>query len=213
MAFIRPDNRGVGTHVVELSEEMSSGLDIFDIPKTDTSLQRGKTVYYHLSTAINENNNIFEFLIPSENHEYTMLPLTRLEGQLQISRVDNVALADTDVVIPVNSIANTIFRQIEVELNGVQVADLSSPTYHYKSYIETLLTYGKDAKRGSLANAFYTKEVPGQEEQLVADQAMYRERRQWLRADNGKLNFSTPLYIDFFDTHRYLIPGTVMKII
>jgi len=212
MAFIRPDNRGVGTHVVELSEEMSSGLDIFDIPKTDTSLMKGKTVYYHLSTAINENNNIFEFLIPSENHEYTMLPLTRLEGQLQISRADNVALGDADVVIPVNSIANTIFSQIEVELNGVQVADLSSPTYHYKSYIETLLTYGKDAKRGSLRNAFYTKEVPGQEEGLEAAQAMYSERRQWLRADNGKLNFSTPLYIDFFDTHRYLIPGTVMKI-
>ena len=212
MAFIRTDNRGVGTHAVELSEEMSSGLDIFDMPKADTSIKAGKTVYHHLSTAINENNNIFEFVIPSENHEYTYLPLTRLEGQLQVSRVDNAALTDADIVMPANAIANTIFRQVEVEINGVQVADLSSPTYHYKSYIESHLTFGKEPKRGHLKNAFYTKEIAGQEEAVVPLGETYLERREWLRKDNGKLNFSTSFYIDFFDSHRYLIPGTTMKI-
>lgn len=212
MAFMKSDHRGVGSHVVELSEEMTSGLDIFDIPKVDTSLRAGKTVYHHLSTAINENNNVFEFVIPSENHEYTYLPLTRLEGQLQILKTDGTLLGDGDGVIPTNLISNTVFRQIEVELNGVQVADLSSPTYHYKAYIETHLTYGKDPKRGHLKNAFYTKEVDGEEESLEGAKEMYIERRNWLKKDQGKLNFSTPLYIDFFDSQRYLIPGTTMKI-
>jgi len=212
MAFMKSDHRGVGSHVVELSEEMSSGLDIFDIPKVDTSIKAGKTVYHHLSTAINENNNVFEFLIPSENHEYTYLPLTRLEGELQITKTDGTLLGDADGVMTVNLFSNTVFRQIEVELNGVQVADLSSPTYHYKAYIESHLTYGKDPKRGHLKNALYTKEIFGQEESLDGAQETYLERRAWLKKDEGKLRFSTPLYIDLFDSQRYLIPGTTMKI-
>ena len=212
MAFMRSDHRGVGSHVVELSEEMTSGLDIFDVPKVDTSIRAGKTVYHHLSTAINENNNVFEFVIPSENHEYTYLPLTRLEGQLQITKADGTLLVNADGVIPTNMIATTAFRQVEVELNGVQVADLSSPTYHYKALIEAHLTYGKEPKRGHLKNALYTKEVAGQEESLEAAHEMYKERRGWLNKDAGKLNFSTPLYIDLFDSQRYLVPGTTMKI-
>lgn len=212
MALIKGDNRGVGSHVIELSEEMSSGLDIFEIPKVDTSIKGGKTVYHHLATALNENNNIFEFLIPSENHEYTYLPLTRLEGQLQIIKADGTAIVDADGVMPANLISNTVWRQIEVELNGVQVADLSSPTYHYKAYIESHLTYGKDAKKAALKNALYTREIPGQEESMDANHETYIERRDWLKKDNGKLNFSTPLYIDFFDSHRYLIPGTTLRI-
>lgn len=212
MAFIKSDHRGVGCHTVELSEEMTSGLDIFDMPKADTSIKSGKTVYHHLSTAINENNNVFEFIIPSENHEYTYLPLTRLEGQLQICKLDNSALVNEDIVIPTNLLSNTIFRQVEVELNGVQVSDLSSPTYHYKAYIEAHLTYGKDPKRGHLKNALYTKEIAGKEESLDVAQEMYIERRAWLTKDAGKVNFSTPLYIDLFDSQRYLIPGSTLKI-
>jgi len=212
MAFMKSDHRGIGAHVIELSEHMTSGLDIFGTPQVDTSVRGGKTVYHYLSTAINENNNVFEFVIPSENHEYTYLPLTRLEGQLQIVKQDGTNIGDADVVIPVNFLSNTLFRQVEVELNGVQVSDLSSPTYHYKAYMEAHLSFGREPKRGHLKNALYTKEVAGQEESLDPDHEMYKERRAWLNKDNGKLNFSTPIYIDFFDSQRYLIPGSTIKI-
>lgn len=202
----------MGSNVLELSEMMSSGLDIFDVPSVDSSIKHGKTIYHHLSTAINENNNIFEFVIPSENHEYTYLPLTRLEGEIQVVQTDNTVVDNADVVCPTNLLASTLWRQVEVELNGVQIADLSSPTYHYKSFIETHLTYGSGAKQNNMSCVLYHKDAPNLEETFDNTSPSYVKRNGWLLQNEGKLQFSTPLHIDFFDSHRFLIPGCVMRI-
>jgi hypothetical protein len=147
----KSDNRGVGSQVLELSEEMSNGLDLFDYPQEDTSIISGKTIEHHLATALNENNNVFEFIIPSEGHDYTYLPMTRLEGELKIEKTGANAgrVAAADLVAPINLMAIALFRQAECELNGVQIADLTSPNFHYKNYFETMLTYGNNAKKNS----------------------------------------------------------------
>ena len=51
------DHRGLGTHVHDLTEIMSDGLDIFNHPQSDNSILQGKTIEHHMITAINENNN------------------------------------------------------------------------------------------------------------------------------------------------------------
>jgi len=147
------DHRGLGTHVHDLTEIMSDGLDIFNLPQSDNSILQGKTIEHHMITAINENNNVFEFVIPSEGHEYTYLPLTRLEGEIQITKSNGTAIGNNDLVAPVNLISSALFRQVECDINGFQVADLTSPTYHYKAYLETLITYGIDAQNTHLQAA------------------------------------------------------------
>lgn len=205
------DYRGIGSMVLELSEEMSDGFDLFDYPAKDTSLLAGKTIIHHLSTAINENNNVFEFVIPSENHEYTFLPLTRLEGLIEIKKNDNTPIVVADLITPVNLLATSMWRQVECEVNGVQVADLTSPTYHYKAYLENHLSYGREAKEGHLRCSLYCKETPGQEETLGAANTAYTTKNSWITAD-GKINFSTLVHLDFFDSARFLIPGSHMKL-
>jgi len=108
-------------------------------------------------------------------------------------------------------LATSIWRQVECEINGVQVADLTSPTYHYKAYLENHLSYGKEAKDGHLRCSLYSKDTAGQEETLGAGNEAYVTKRSWFTAD-GKIYFSTPIHIDFFDSVRYLIPGAHMKI-
>ena len=61
--------------------------------------------------------------------------------ELQLSSTDNNNLArtadDTDTMIaPVNNCAHSIFKQINMRLNGTLI---SEDTYHYKAYMETLL--------------------------------------------------------------------------
>ena len=209
------DSRGVGSHVLELSEEMSDGLDIFDYPKYDTSITSGKTIEHHLTTALNENNNVFEFVIPSEGHDYTYLPLTRLEGELKVEKTTagGGAVGANDLVAPINLMALALFRQAECELNGVQIADLTSPTFHYKNYIETILTYGVDAKSTHLRACLYYADLNGHEETFTAANPSFIKRRDFLRQnDNSTFEFSTPIHIDFFDSKRFLIPGVTIKI-
>lgn len=211
----KSDYRGIGSQVLELSEEMSDGLDIFDYPKPDTSIIAGKTIEHHLATALNENNNIFEFVIPSEGHDYTYLPLTRLEGELQVEKTTagGGSVGQNDLVAPINLMALALFRQAECELNGVQIADLTSPTFHYKNYFETMLTYGHDAKSTHLRACLYHPDTVGKEELLTVDNPSFVERKKFLRQnDQSTFEFSTPIHIDFFDSKRFLIPGVTIKI-
>jgi hypothetical protein len=206
------DHRGLGTHVLDLTEIMSDGLDIFHKPEADNSILQGKTIDHHMITALNENNNVFEFVIPSEGHDYTFLPLTRLEGEIEIRKSNGNAIANTDLVAPINLISSALFRQIECEINGVQVADLTSPTYHYKAYLETLITYGIDAKNTHLQACLYEPDTPGKEEDFTATSAGFIKRRDWIVAHGNKLYFSTPLFVDFFQSKRFLIPGPTIKL-
>jgi hypothetical protein len=206
------DHRGLGTHVHDLTEIMSDGLDIFNLPQSDNSILQGKTIEHHMITAINENNNVFEFVIPSEGHEYTYLPLTRLEGEIQITKSNGTAIGDNDLVAPVNLISSALFRQVECDINGFQVADLTSPTYHYKAYLETLITYGIDAQNTHLQAALYEPDTVGQEETFTAACASFVKRKNWIVAHGNKLYFSTPIFIDFFQSHRFLIPGPTIKL-
>src|SRR5574343_1660393 len=99
------DHRGLGSKVLELSEEMSGGLNIFEEPPKDSSLVHGKTVIHHLSTAINENTTVFEFVVPAENHEYIYLPMTRVEGEIEIRKKDNTLITMADQVTTANQLA------------------------------------------------------------------------------------------------------------
>jgi len=202
------DRRGLGTHVHDLTEIMSDGLDIFHLPQSDNSIIHGRTIEHHMVTALNENNNVFEFVIPSEGHDYTYLPLTRLEGEIQITKANGTPVTNDDFVAPINLISSSLFRQVECEVNGYQVSDLTSPTYHYKAYLETLVTYGLDAKNTHLQAALYEPDSIGHEEDFTNTSESFKIRKNWVVANGNKLYFSTPIFVDFFQSQRYLIPWT-----
>lgn len=206
------DSRGIGSLSTESHEFMASGLDLFTKPEHDSSILAGKTIEHHMITALNDNNNVFEFVIPSEGHEYTYLPMTRLEGEVQILKSNNTAVTNTDWVAPVNLLSSALFRQVECELNGVQVADLTSPCYHYKAYIETHLTYGHDAKNTHLRAALWCEDTINKEEAYEGTNGSFVIRHNWITNNQGTLYFSTPLHLDFFNSQRYLIPGSTLKL-
>ena len=74
------------------------------------------------------------------------LPDTRVHLRC---RIDKTGGPDDATVTPVNLFPHSLFRQIEVQLNGVQVNDASN-TYAYRAYLETLLSYGSEAKNSHL---------------------------------------------------------------
>ena len=201
---------GVGTFVTEDHELASSGLALFDSPNVDSSLLHGKflTIY---PTSVLSDNGPFDFTIPSDGLDYTDLPYTRLEGCIEVLKPDGTAVTDTELNALVNLYPHSLFKQIECSINNVQIADLSTPTYAYKSYIETLLTYPKHVKETTLALEHFDKDLIDKEENYTLnDNATFKARH--LKAKGGKLYFSNLLHLDFFHSMRLLMPGCELKL-
>jgi hypothetical protein len=202
---------GLGTFITDQTELTSSGLDSFSVPPVDTILKEGKTVYYYPTTSITDAGP-YEFRIVRDPDHYIHLPLTRLEGELEIKNGDGSAVvAATDKSTVCNLFTQSIFKQVECEINGTEVCDLSTPTYAYKSFIETHMTYGQSAKDTHLYCSLYEKDTPGKEE-TVSDDTNVGGKKRKDRTKNKKIYFSNIIHSDFFQCHKYLIPNTDIKL-
>jgi hypothetical protein len=200
---------GLGTFINDSTELTSSGLDAFSVPPVDTILKEGKSVYYYPLQSITDAGP-YEFHIVRDPDHFIQLPMTRLEGELEIVKDDGTAVLATDKALPVNLFPQTIFKQVECELNGTEVCDLSTPTYAYKSFLETHLTYGTSAKETHLYCEMYHKDTPGNENAVDDTNVGGKIRKE--RSQLKKITFSNIIHSDFFQCHKYLIPNTDIKL-
>jgi hypothetical protein len=200
---------GLGTFITDSTELTSSGLDSFSVPPVDAVLKDGTTVYYYPVTSLSDSGP-FEFHIVKDPDHYIHLPMTRLEGELEIKNSDDTAVPEADKVTVCNLFTQSIFKQIECELSGTEVCDLSTPTYAYKSFIETHLTYGTSAKDTHLYCSMYHKDTPGKEELLDGTNIGATARKT--RTKGHKINFSNIIHSDFFQCHKFLLPNTDVKL-
>jgi hypothetical protein len=203
------DKIGLGTFITDSTELTSHGLDSFSVPPVDTILKDGKSVYYYPVTSITDSGP-YEFQIIKDPEHFIHLPMTRLEGEIEIKQADGTNIPEADTLTVVNLFPQSIFKQVECELNGTEVCDLSTPTYAFKSYIETHLTYGNSAKDTHLYCSLYHKDKPGKEEDLTGENTGGEIRA--LRVKNKKVQFSNIIHSDFFQCHKYLIPNTEIKL-
>jgi len=54
----------------------------------------------------------------------------------------------------VNLFLHSLFSQVDISLNGTLIT-ASTSTYPYRAMLETLLSYGEDAKTSQLTSALY----------------------------------------------------------
>ena len=204
------EKRGIGTFINDEFELGSNSLDLFSVPPVDTTLSSGKYVKIYPNNALNDSGP-YEFIIPNEGIDYTILPLTRIEGELEVVKADGTVLSDTDAVSIVNLFPISIFKQVECEINNVQICDLSTPTYSYKGFIETHLSYGEEAKNTHLKASMYLKDTLGKENNVtLAAEGSFKERNALIQ---GKKNhFSSLVHVDLFQCNRLLIPGCQIKL-
>ncbi len=81
-----------------------------------------------------------EFTIPAENNVYRDLNNTMLEVTCQVVQANGDALLNTAAVAPVNLLLHSLFKSVEVQLNGKRVSDANN-YYSERAYVETLLSY------------------------------------------------------------------------
>ena len=136
-----------------------SEIDLFSVPPTQQSLERGRWIDYAPLSSVENTDSPINFLVTGTD-EYIDLSKTILTVTGKIVKDGDSALAGANQanVAPVNNFLHSLFKQVDVYLNGKQVTPAMG-TYAYRAYIETLLNYDVSAKESQFSSALYYKDT------------------------------------------------------
>ena len=132
-----------------------SELDLFSVPPTQTSVEQGNWVEYHPITSVAGDSPI-EFDINGSAEDYLDFANT-IYVKAKLTAMDGANLAADAAVGPVNIFLHSLFSQVDISLNGTLITQ-STNTYPYRAILETLLSYGEDAKKSQLTSALFYKD-------------------------------------------------------
>ena len=189
-------------------------------------------------------NSAITFLIAGTD-EYIDLSKTILTVTGKITKKDGTSKLDSNDqsnVAPVNNFLHSLFRQVDVYLNGKQVTPAMG-TYAYRSYIETLLNYDVSAKQSQFSSALYYKDTAGQMDKVGALASLksfnyqkpggnnnvgidasdklyvpesgnvgFAKRHQFIKNGN-RFVLSGPIFSDIFMTDRLLLNMMDLKVV
>ena len=194
-------------------ECLKSELDLFSVPPTQTSVENGNWIEYHPLTTVADDSPI-EFEINGNGEDYIDLANTMLYVRAKITRVDGTNLQAADVVAPANLFLHSLFSQVDISLNGTQVTT-STNTYPYRAMIETLLSYGDDAKKSQLTSALYYADEPDRMDAVDFDagtrnSGLYTRSR--LTVQSHVVDMMGRIHADMFFQDRYLVNEVHVKI-
>jgi hypothetical protein len=138
---------------------IKSELDLFSVYPTQVCVDRSYWEDLNLSTSLNQMGP-YEFRVPGSPH-YLDMRSNYIWMKFKILDEDNVALpAANPLVGPINAIGKTFWRNMRLFIGGKLVEDANN-LYCYRSFLETELNYGKDAKTtGHLGTIMYEEDTP-----------------------------------------------------
>ena len=199
-------------------------LDLFWVPPTDVSIASYRMVPISpFTTGINP----VDFQIdPQEDFVDLSRSYIELEWTLKKSTGANTVAAEDTYLV--NNIAHSLFKQINVRLNGTLISP-QTDTYHYKAYFQTLLNYNRDDGETILKPQGWFNAIDAPDA-LTANQlnlghddhkAMttnYQDYVKFIRAENAKhaagkarVLYLVP-HIEVFHLSKLLIPQVQISV-
>lgn len=151
---------GIGGLRDSIGDHVSESVAIFDKIATDRTLIDGKLVGIRPLTL--DDAGPLDFVINGEGNQYIHLPSTRLYVKTEIRNADGTPTTTADNVSLVNNFGPSLFSSIDVQINSQDVSVISATHAQYKSYFQSIFSYGSDPMLTSLTNSIWTKDVAGQ---------------------------------------------------
>ena len=118
---------------------INPALRVFKVPPTDISINAYRMVTIQPTTT---GINPIEFIIPALD-DCVDLGRSYYTMELRLKKTTNDDLVAAEKLWPVNNLAHSIIRQIDLQLNCTLISP-QSDTYHYKAYIEDLLNFDQE---------------------------------------------------------------------
>ena len=142
----------------------SSSLDLFLLPPTQSSFQKGKTVDYHPITSLSDGGPI-EFKVSGSGKEFLDLARSYLYLKVKVSKTDGSNLDVASKVGFANYPIASLFNQVDVILGGKLISSATN-TYAHRSILEVLLNYDKEAAESQLGCGLFCKDTALQMEEM-----------------------------------------------
>eukprot|EP00057_Strongylocentrotus_purpuratus_P015148 XP_011669622.1 PREDICTED: uncharacterized protein F54H12.2-like [Strongylocentrotus purpuratus] len=147
--------------------------------------------------------------------EYTDLSQSLIHVQAKVVNGDGTPLDQEAQVGPTNMFLHTLFSDVDLMLNDRLVTP-STNTYAYRAALETLLTYGPEAKESQLTSALFYKDTPGHMDDgnpLRAGDGNQglRERHRFIKESNT-VDMVGLLHLDMVFQDRLLLGGVDIKL-
>ena len=205
---------------------INSALNLFKVPPTDRSIESYRMVTIQPTTT---GINPMEFVVPGLD-SYVDLNRSYFTMKLGLQKSDGNNLVANETLFPVNNLAHSIIKQIDLHLNGTLISP-QSDTYHYKAYFERLLNYDREDGETVLkpsgwfnqidAPAVWTankldhttphtdyKGLSTNQQGMVL--AMVAETAEYAAGKRRHLVFKP--HLEVFHTGKVLVPGIEIKI-
>ena len=188
---------------------VKSELDLFSIPPTQNSVTHGSWVEFHPMAAL--TSGPIEFYISGSGDDYIDLNNTYLQVSAKVVKKNGDNLDADDPVAPVNLWLHALFSQVDISLNE-KLISASANTYAYRSYMETLLSYGSEAKHSQLTSSLWYGDTPGELERLAGNDNKGFAARKQRAAESKSIDMLGKLHLDIFCQERYLVNGVDIKL-
>ena len=121
-------------------------LEMFKVPPTDLSMSSRRFVRIN---PFNVGINPVTFQVDPQE-DFIDLKESYFEVELTVKKDNNTNLLAADVMGLANNLVHTLFKQINVRLNGTLISP-QTDTYHLKAFIETILNHDRDDGQTILA--------------------------------------------------------------
>jgi len=203
-------------------ECIKSELDLFSVPPTQTSIEETSyKKFYPISSLI--TNAPIEFQIGASDQEYLDLQQSYLYLTCRITDGDGSALkppegdnapADKTFVFPINHFFATQFKNVEIILGNTTVSSADT-LYPYRSYIETLLSYG-NIKDEVLKLTLFSKDTadPDLHDKTVKDDACINKGAKYRYEKtkfSKKIELAGRIHNEIFSQGKLLLNKTELR--
>lgn len=193
---------------IDSSNSLTSALNFFDVPPTNTSINSSATREYLTLNPLTDTP--YHFKIPAST-SYIDLSKCYISTEMRIKKFNAagalVNLEEADNVAPINNIGLSFIKNIKIKLNDREVYDGNS-LFAYKTYIATELTYPEHVKKSYLnASGYY---LDGNDQDAAANVG-FTERKN-LFALSKSAHFYANIDADLFNSDLYLINNVELSI-
>lgn len=166
-----------------------------------------------LSGTVNDSGP-FEFTFEPMGDSYLQMGSIVLHCVVSVNKDDEdaanrVIKADEEAGL-INMIGSTMWETIETRLNDFNFPGQSASNSHYKSYLQTVLSYNNNALQGHLACQLTAMDTAGKMDVTGTGNVGFTARA--LKTQMGKrYDLVTPPCADFVKANNHLAPGNKLS--
>ena len=197
----------------------SHSTDIFRSISQEVSMKERHLVAIRPITM--NQSGPYDFKIHQRADQYIHTSQIRLYMQLKLETTAAVAPAVEDGLSTCNLPGNSLFNRMEIEIGGKLISDLQSTHSNYKTYLETLLTYSKEARNSHLNASGWDIDTAkhlddvnfhetGEDGKASDDNTKNTGLQTRRKLQIYPFDVMIPLHFDFFNCDRLFPPGIDM---